>query len=112
MQSYFVAETEMGSRPFDFAGAGQSFNTLADYLFGNVRNPRSKSGVVSSPRHALPCVFTAESSLSTVVPSTAIVHMLPSYFSRLRNWLQLSCLLSSWPKLPLLIDHSPDEGLC
>ncbi|GAQ88814.1 hypothetical protein KFL_004610090 [Klebsormidium nitens] len=35
VESYFVAETEMGSRPFDFAGAGPSFNTLADYLFGN-----------------------------------------------------------------------------
>lgn len=26
----------MGSRPFDFSGSGNSFNTLADYLFGNV----------------------------------------------------------------------------
>lgn len=36
-QSYFVAETTMpGKTGFDFSGASQSFNVLAEYLFGKV----------------------------------------------------------------------------
>lgn len=36
-QSYFVAETTMpGKSGFDFSGSSQSFNVLAEYLFGKV----------------------------------------------------------------------------
>ncbi len=36
-QPYFVAETTMpGKTGFDFNGASQSFNVLAEYLFGKV----------------------------------------------------------------------------
>lgn len=36
-QSYVVAETTMPGRSgFDIASSGQSFNTLAAYLFGKV----------------------------------------------------------------------------
>jgi hypothetical protein len=36
-QPYFVAETTMsGETGFDFYGASQSFNVLAEYLFGKV----------------------------------------------------------------------------
>lgn len=36
-QSFFIAETTMpGKFGFDFAGASQSFNVLAEYLFGKV----------------------------------------------------------------------------
>lgn len=36
-QPYFIAETTMpGKYGFDFNGASQSFNVLAEYLFGKV----------------------------------------------------------------------------
>lgn len=36
-QPYFIAETTMpGKTGFDFNGASQSFNVLAEYLFGKV----------------------------------------------------------------------------
>lgn len=38
-QPYFVAETTMpGKYGFDLNGASQSFNVLAEYLFGKVFN--------------------------------------------------------------------------
>ena len=37
MQPYFIAEATMpGKYGFDFNGASQSFNVLAEYLFGKV----------------------------------------------------------------------------
>ncbi|KAH9602792.1 hypothetical protein KSS87_004148 [Heliosperma pusillum] len=42
LEPYFVAEVTMpGSKGFDFYGASQSFNTLAEYLFGkNIANEK------------------------------------------------------------------------
>ncbi|KAK6152307.1 hypothetical protein DH2020_014942 [Rehmannia glutinosa] len=41
VESYYIAETTMpGKYGFDFAGASQSFNVLAEYLFG--KNAREK----------------------------------------------------------------------
>lgn len=41
MQPYFIAETMMpGKYGFDFAAASQSFNVLAEYLFGKVAEIR------------------------------------------------------------------------
>lgn len=38
-QPHFIAETTMpGREGFDFFGASQSFNVLAEYLFGKVFN--------------------------------------------------------------------------
>ncbi|KAI3447464.1 hypothetical protein Pfo_004129 [Paulownia fortunei] len=48
VESYFIAETTMpGKYGFDFAGASQSFNVLAAYLFG--KNTREKQMEMTTP---------------------------------------------------------------
>ncbi|KAK4392069.1 Heme-binding-like protein, chloroplastic [Sesamum angolense] len=48
VESYYIAETTMpGKYGFDFAGASQSFNVLAEYLFG--KNTREKQMEMTTP---------------------------------------------------------------
>ncbi|KAG8376725.1 hypothetical protein BUALT_Bualt09G0093700 [Buddleja alternifolia] len=48
VESYFVAETTMpGKNGFDFSGASQSFNVLAEYLFG--KNTKEKQMEMTTP---------------------------------------------------------------
>ncbi|KAL8505087.1 hypothetical protein ACS0TY_016337 [Phlomoides rotata] len=48
VESYFIAETTMpGKNGFDFTGASQSFNALAEYLFG--KNTKEKPMEMTTP---------------------------------------------------------------